>query len=779
MRVVHSKAHFRLLAVSTALSLGISGIAVAAQAAPTQTIKVSAQTSAPVVEVEGTLRKAIIDRQPDVSGSATVHAHEDNPDDVLYGIQVDDTIVPVTDTQNELADIPTGAEVTATIAVPDKIKAKVGIGSGSTIDSNDASSLAEKSSDPFEIESIQTQKVPARALRSRAHNVYVAVATPNDAAKTGMNKVPSSTHIRSVIKEAETYWSRESKNVVKSLPVKAIKPLSLNRVTTTQLCNYDDPFGIWDEAARQWPSVDFNSDAHLIVVTAPCKEYAALGVAAVGEGINSGGPILLTDVTSETLIHELGHNYSLGHSNIESVVRGTPSYEYAGFFSPMAGGGLEGKTPALDVGYQHKLGFLPSNQITSVLGTKTVNLAPVSASSGVRAATFVDPASGDRVYVEYRNLAGSDNNAFYRDGFVLNANNTSVRNGKGIRVYALDNRDPYGLTYNDVNTFYQPAPAGTGYDMITTLQPKNSVTSPTKSFKVTAGNSSANSAAVTITVAKTTPAVKASSAKSYYGTSASVQATVTSKVPASGTLDAYVGSKKVGSAKIAAKAGAQKVTVKLSKSLAVGKNKVSLRVPANAAFNAASTTTTVAVSTARPKVSVKVSNSYWKHKPKATISVKSGIAPSGKATVYVDGKKYKTVTVKKGKAGVALSSKLKKGKHSIKVSFSQTKTHKSASTTSSFKVTHKKGKVTGFKSGTQKVKYGKKYSDTFTVNNTAVLQKKSGSSWKTVKKLKAGKHTISYSAKAGKATATYRIRIATTSSVKGTTTKSATFKSVR
>jgi hypothetical protein len=483
-------------------------------------------------------------------------------------------------------------------------------------------------------------------------------------------------------------------------------------------------------------------------------------VAEVGEALQTGGRIVVNDPSEHTVIHEFGHNFSLGHANLESVIDRSTAI-YMGLFSPMSASidATIGTVPSLDVAYQHALGVLPSGQLKTVVGSATVKLAPVSNAKGTRGALFYDPMTGTKTYLEYRSGTGFDTPSFYTNTSALSVYFPQFRYGAGVRVYTLDQDDPY--TWNDTGTLAEPISRS---QFRTTLRQGERLQHPLSGYTITVSQLTATQATVRLSVPKASSSLTSKNVSTRYGTQPKFTVRLGSNAPAGGTITATVNGKKVGSAKVAAKPGTRKVTVKLSSNLAVGKHKVKFKYSGNAAAKSSTHTRTLTVKKATPKAKITVKNAYLKYKPSVTLALTSGRAPSGNATLYVDGKKTATKKVSKGKTTFTLKKPLSKGRHSFRVEFHASKNYNKATAKKSVTVAKKSGAISGFASGTKTIAAGKVYKDTFKVNHAAVLQTRTGSTWKTVKKLKAGTHVLKHTAKAKAKPIRYRVKIAVSSS---------------
>jgi len=285
---------------------------------------------------------------------------------------------------------------------------------------------------------------------------------------------------------------------------------------------------------------------HLFVVIPEdtcAAEIGWLGMATVGDGITSGGYALSTQgadhsfkrviggrtvtgvdtVTADVLAHELGHNLGFLHAGIAYCASGNPDVrmnvalpdsspcrltQYHDFIDLM---GFSGRTNqrcpdcfgAIGVVQAARAGF-SIGEVAIPVGTinKTITLNAISTAGGTRAATVVDPATGEKYFFELREAYGYDGwftpTRFY--GWD-NLQHTGVR-----VVKEVSGQSPSSL--NDANGASMVvllnrgiAFGGNSYGRSTSLLAGETFTSATGNVIVTVNSYSGTSASINVTVA--------------------------------------------------------------------------------------------------------------------------------------------------------------------------------------------------------------------------------------------------------------------------------------
>ncbi|WP_029067744.1 Ig-like domain repeat protein [Jonesia quinghaiensis] len=699
-----------------------------------------------IVTVEGTLRAAVIHGDDHDSGHESEHGSEESR--LAYAIQVDNAFLPL-----DAEDVPTdevGADITAEVIVPQETANAVSpdiIDSGDVATEQDVQELADNSTTELSAASVtvlESAPVAAATTVGKTHSVHLVIVRSDGSA-------PNTTTAKGNIATASTYW--------KAATFGTVGAINVVKTTTTTINGYctADPWKTWQTAATA-SGYTWKDYHHLVLIGPPCSGET-LGIGTVGEaGLSSGGLVTVYGPSAETTIHELGHNFSLGHSNLATSYSLSPSStsfnqaEYYGFFGPMAGGVGDGfPSSFLDPAYQHVLKVAPSGSIVSVPYTgQTLNLNAVTASSGVRGATFVDGFSGYRIFVEYRNGAGFDAKSFYTlqpNALVAQYN---IAMGNGVRVTLLDEE-------NNLYTF----PTSSGSPKRATLRVGESLTGWGSGYTVKVNSMTAGTANVTISPGKAKPTVSAANPKAAFGATPKVTATVTATLGVAGKVEAKIAGKTVAS-KTLPTSGTRKVTLDLPKNLKVGTHTVELHYTGSDRITPGKRNVTLTVSKAKPAVKTALKNTTVGTAATLSVRVAANNVPTGKAQINIDGKKYRTVTLNKGRATVKLPKSLKLGKHRLAVVYAGDSGHSATTLRRDFTVKKQRAAITGLKGGTRSVKKKATYKDTFTISHAGVLQRYSNGSWRTVKKLKAGKNTLSHRSTTA-STTKYRVVIGSTS----------------
>lgn len=250
------------------------------------------------------------------------------------------------------------------------------------------------------------------AATSTAHRAYVVVVS--DPTVEGDFTQTSAT---ALTKKAAAYWVTQSRGAISGFTQAAVRTRTIAdscAVTASDL---------WNEAAAAYPGVVFSASSrnHLVVYSpAGCAEsYGYAGLATVSDTkFASGGYVHVVHDAMGVLAHELGHNFSLGHSNLVTTSPARKVFEYWALFGPQQLQYGDYRPGALDAAYRAFLRVPDVARQTRTVrwGVSTTQaLSPVTATTGTTAIKFTDPSTGVTYFLELRAGGGGDAAAFYAD----------------------------------------------------------------------------------------------------------------------------------------------------------------------------------------------------------------------------------------------------------------------------------------------------------------------------------------------------------------------------
>jgi len=279
------------------------------------------------------------------------------------------------------------------------------------------------------------------ALPAKVHSVDIAVLALPNASNAAQNFPLTNAGVDTLVQTLSTYWASQSAGQVASI----VKPQAVRRIVTASAC---DAIGAWNVSATAFGDPHGNtyytaSGAKHLLVIAPAACGAGTGLGSVGT-LTSGGVAWGSydnTVGTSTMAHEFGHNLGLNHSNVHyctgATVEGTPQAdsdgcadnEYMDAYDVMGAsftfnGATNAQLTALNVTQKSRLGALNSTDLptmkrTATLGSmrKTVQLNPISATSGLRGLRVIDPTTNGEYFVEYRSGTGIDTGALYTEHY--------------------------------------------------------------------------------------------------------------------------------------------------------------------------------------------------------------------------------------------------------------------------------------------------------------------------------------------------------------------------
>ncbi|WP_129590625.1 Ig-like domain repeat protein [Sanguibacter massiliensis] len=495
----------------------------------------------------------------------------------------------------------------------------------------------------------------AAAPRPGAHSAYLVRV--DDAAATGEFTLAEG---RAAVSRGSDYWTRETGKIVNGLTVRGEATLTTSNVCA-ELAN-GDYFKVWERAQKLLPGVDASRAArtHLIVmVPRSCYDDGSIGwtgLATIGSGLTSGGLVFLAADDAHTVSHELGHNFGLGHSNLE-IGDADGAIEYFGIHSVMGASSSEGTTtyapPVLDPAFREVLDILPGSSVTAGSPGVDTRVRAVSGRSPL-SLRFVDQA-GRTIYLELRDGGGNDAGAYYASPWAIDP---AYDLGTGVRFSTIV-RDSRGVP--------SLVTLGGSSDGVAwaTVHAGESVRSSSLGRTVMVRSISGGTAVVGFSTPAESRATM-SKISVRYGRSTKVSVKVTGETKPQGVVRFYVGTKRVATAKVSSSGRA---TATLPASVRPGKQTVTARYSGDVMLAGSRAKRTVKVTKGLPSIKVTKAAKVRKGS-KATLTVRvgtvAGTRPHGTVRAKV-GKKYVSKSakiVRSGKYWVAKvrTSRLPRGK---------------------------------------------------------------------------------------------------------------------
>lgn len=484
----------------------------------------------------------------------------------------------------------------------------------------------------------------AAAPRAGVHSVYVV--SIDDVTATGEHSLAEG---RAAVARGADYWRTETGGIVAGMTVRGEATLATDDVCSELAAG--GYFDVWDRAQRLFPGVDAARSArtHLVVmVPRSCgtdEHVGWTGLATIGTGLTSGGLVLLVDDDAHTVAHELGHNFGLGHSNLEIGAGAVPE-EYLGLHSVMGAAFADGVTPyappALDPAFREVLGILPTSSVTAGLPGVDTRLRAV-ASTGSLTLRFSEPG-GRIVHAELRDGSGRDAGTFFASP---GARGDRLDVGTGVRlstVYADSLGTPTLLTLGSAIDGVDRATLRAGE------QVRLRGTGRTVSVR-----SLSRGAAVVAFSATSSPTVSLAPVSVRYGRTTKVSATVTGASTPQGVVRFYVGSTRVASARVAS---GGRATATLPDDVRPGRHVLTARYDGDVMLAVARARRTVTVAKGRPTMTV-TKASKVRAGARATLTVRvgtvAGTRPSGTVRAKVGSRDVSPATkvVRSGRAWVA------------------------------------------------------------------------------------------------------------------------------
>jgi hypothetical protein len=430
---------------STARAAGTDGVTTVAVGDPDA-------TSEPRIALSGSL--LVVAGEPAASdGSSAVEEHDHD----LYAVQTaEGTLVPVTAEFPETAR--TGDEFSGSVVVPsqivDSLETAVADELRATVDAPALEESADGTQKALaaalageETLEVASAEVVSPSLEAAAagttHSLQVVVVNPAGTAAVTY----SDSEVSAIAAASGSFWASSSNGVIPSFAQTG----AITRMATTTTCA-QSPLDRWADVLEklgQNAGYYTGGNARHLVVLLPagCNTAQGPGIGSVGNSVHQGGLTQITvglGVDKQTVIHELGHNMSLSHSNLDvcsadAVTVGCTEHEYADAYDVMGVGIQSFDSPlALNTRNQLALGFISQSQVSRLAlatseTTRTFSVT-VGALSGTLASRFldvVDPDTGQVLTIDYRR---GDAGAFYARNPTLTFGSDQVELGAGVRL---------------------------------------------------------------------------------------------------------------------------------------------------------------------------------------------------------------------------------------------------------------------------------------------------------------------------------------------------------
>ncbi len=348
---------------------------------------------------------------------------------------------------------------------------------------------------------------------TRGHELHIVMARLATTAPTY-----TAAQFDTVAKAATSYWTSTSAGAISGFTM----------TTTTQSVDKPSQYGCtaneesrWREAAALLgiPLQNFfdGSGRHLVVVLPQACASETLGIGTVGDSLHGGGLLTLSvgrGVDRQTLIHEIGHNIGLGHSNLDLCAEDAPTagcieYEYGDLTDVMGAGvsGFDGPL-VLNAPSRVALGFeaVPSTQrlaLTAGQNTRTFTATIYPAESTLTPALLevVDPVAPNSTpfYLETRSgeYSSQPSGPYYSQGFSRAFGNRTVVTTPGVRLLRR-------TTTRGSAVLTSPTSASPVTDR-PAIVAGGTVQNPSGSVKVQVTSYSATRAIVAVTLTKAVP----------------------------------------------------------------------------------------------------------------------------------------------------------------------------------------------------------------------------------------------------------------------------------
>lgn len=269
---------------------------------------------------------------------------------------------------DEVDDASTGDRFDGTVSVPAEIAEAV-LQADPTAGDADLLDAAADAPDPVVIQDGDVVIAEASMVTPHAHSFQTALPTVSGNAPPYNGSTATT-----LMNQVSGYWQGQSEGAINTSTVGV--PVSYASAVTCTA----DPRPIWAEAINRVYPTYANSMAGMsaflsqsdgrhvsVILPAACGSSSSIGVGVVGKSLNSNGVLSIvggTGIDKSTIIHEVGHNMSLGHSNLTVCASTCTSSEYGDFWDVMGKGIFGYDSPGqLNIRSKWTLGFVDATQV--------------------------------------------------------------------------------------------------------------------------------------------------------------------------------------------------------------------------------------------------------------------------------------------------------------------------------------------------------------------------------------------------------------------------------
>ena len=266
-----------------------------------------------------------------------------------------------------------------------------------------------------------TRQAPAASAAAADvdRQVFVAIVAPQGWPLASNTNTAQG--VADQVARASEYWSSQTNGTVHFSVASTLAPYQSGFA-----CH--DTYGMWNEALDKFRAqgiTAIGAGKYLMVVApdgASETDSCGYGYGTLGSLDHEANAVFVSAYNQSLYAHELGHNLGLDHSNSLRCAGAQDGLATAGEFPTtclastyddlMDVMGYSGETYGegnLGIAHVDDLGVQP-DAITSVSGatTRTITIAPLSASSAVPRGIKVTDALGVNYFVEYRTDSGRD-----------------------------------------------------------------------------------------------------------------------------------------------------------------------------------------------------------------------------------------------------------------------------------------------------------------------------------------------------------------------------------